>query len=71
MKTWVVAILVMMGASGAQAKETLDLSKAISASELEKQNADQESRKKVRDLDRRVASDSKQKIVINLSNLEK
>lgn len=70
MKTWVVAILVMMGASGAQAKETLDVSKALSASEFEKQNADEASRKKVREMDRRTASDPKQKIVINLSNLE-
>lgn len=57
--------------SKAGAKESMDLSKALSASTVEQQSAELETKTKVRVSSRRPASDdrSKTKIVVDTSNI--
>lgn len=72
MKAWLVkrilVSVVISVTAPAGAKESLDLSKALSGSTLEKQNAEEANKIKVREVIRQPASEepTQQKIVIDL-----
>jgi hypothetical protein len=63
--------LILALTSKAGAKESVDLSKALSSSFQEKKIAERASAEKVREADRKPASESQEKIVVDLSSLEK
>jgi hypothetical protein len=70
LKRLMVALILTLTAK-AGAKESVDLSTALNSSLQEKKNAVQASAEKVRESGRRPAGESKDKIVIDLSSLEK
>ena len=70
LKRLVVALILTLTAK-AGAKESVDLSKALNSSIQEKKTAERASAEKVRESGRRPAGESKERIIVDLSSLEK